>query len=485
MPNINDWLTYNGSEYEINGTTYRNLEAQVKRNQQVSIYAQQLSDNNNTQIEAFREELADYDLLDGYVTPQVYGAIADGTTDCTDAIQQAVDSGKHVLFPAGEYAMAGTVTLFEKNKLVFDAIAATIKYTGSSYAFEIIHCENCLLRFGSIATTTGGCIHFSADGNTINPNFTETIGAAWSQYINIDFLVMACNDSDIVYDTTDPDNPVYLYNLYDCIHGVQANNGTSNYVNEIRINNGRFMRGQAVRLVQKENIANGRFTTWRFTNVAFEGYSGHTVKGFRLDAPSATTKKSSYCFINCRCNENVDYAMDFSSDGYDCEVSKVYWFGPINMYDNYFKFTTKTRGYMVGDLAYGTQVYDSCGCRVYNGYLIPESYSARCPTSSSSDLSGKVPMQCNKYIFVNNAAVTELILPDYYFGRRGAINDFYIKFQHNKTSFNISVMRGGTATLMGTIPSVSANDVVHVVWFSSGMFDDNTGLLQFVKETSL
>lgn len=37
MPhNINDWLSYNGNEYTVNGKTYRNLEEQVRRNQEVS-----------------------------------------------------------------------------------------------------------------------------------------------------------------------------------------------------------------------------------------------------------------------------------------------------------------------------------------------------------------------------------------------------------------------------------------------------------------
>ena len=245
------------------------------------------------------------------------------------------------------------------------------------------------------------------------------------------------------------------------------------------------MRGQAVRLVQKEAITYGRFTTWRFDKVAFEGYSGHTVKGFRVDASSSSTQKSSYSMINCRCNENVDYAMDFTADGYDCQVSKVYWFGPVNMYDTYFRFTSKTTGRMIGDLGYSSSVYDVTGCRVYNGYMIPEHYEARCPTSSNSDLSDKVPMQCNRYIYVNNNAVTELILPDYYFGRKGAINDFYLKFQHNKTSFNISVKRAGTVTLIGTISAVSAGDIVHVRWITDSMYNDNAGLLLFVKETSL
>lgn len=39
----------------------------------------------------------------GYVTPQMYGAKADGVTDDTTAVQNAVNSGKPVYFPKGHY----------------------------------------------------------------------------------------------------------------------------------------------------------------------------------------------------------------------------------------------------------------------------------------------------------------------------------------------------------------------------------------------
>ena len=45
--------------------------------------------------------------VNNWVTPQMYGAVADGTTDDTVAIQAALDSGYNVLFPYGTYATTG------------------------------------------------------------------------------------------------------------------------------------------------------------------------------------------------------------------------------------------------------------------------------------------------------------------------------------------------------------------------------------------
>lgn len=43
------------------------------------------------------------EIENAYVTPQMYGAVADGTTDDAAAIQAAIDSGFPVLIPTGEY----------------------------------------------------------------------------------------------------------------------------------------------------------------------------------------------------------------------------------------------------------------------------------------------------------------------------------------------------------------------------------------------
>ena len=54
-------------------------------------------------------------------TPQQFGAVADGVTDDTAAIQAAIDTGKDVYFPEGTYLVtgAGLVVNTENQKIEF------------------------------------------------------------------------------------------------------------------------------------------------------------------------------------------------------------------------------------------------------------------------------------------------------------------------------------------------------------------------------
>ena len=68
---------------------------------------------------------ADVDVLEkmsSHVTPQMFGAVADGTADDTAAIQAALDTGKDVYMPRGNYLVIGPglVVTKENQKIVFD-----------------------------------------------------------------------------------------------------------------------------------------------------------------------------------------------------------------------------------------------------------------------------------------------------------------------------------------------------------------------------
>ena len=72
------------------------------------------------------------------VTPQMFGAVADGLADDTAAVRAAIDSGSAVYFPKGTYLITDTITINGGVRLYGAGIAvATIKYTGSGYLFHI------------------------------------------------------------------------------------------------------------------------------------------------------------------------------------------------------------------------------------------------------------------------------------------------------------------------------------------------------------
>ena len=73
-----------------------------------------------------------------YATPQMYGAKADGETDDTDAIQEALNNHKSVFFPEGKYLITSPLVVKSETVMFSDnAYDATIKAVGC----DAIHLE--------------------------------------------------------------------------------------------------------------------------------------------------------------------------------------------------------------------------------------------------------------------------------------------------------------------------------------------------------
>lgn len=90
-----------------------------------------------------------------YVTPQTYGARADGVTDDTAAIQAALDASSYVYIPDGVYMVdAVTGLLPHSNQVIELASGAVLKVIGtSSGSYSVIHLqdvENVRIRGGKI-----------------------------------------------------------------------------------------------------------------------------------------------------------------------------------------------------------------------------------------------------------------------------------------------------------------------------------------------
>lgn len=115
-------------------------------------------------------------LYENYVTPQMFGAVADGSTDDTSAIQTAIDSGEPVFFPKGVYLTASTVHISNKNSWSMFAECAEIKYIGTDYAFNLAQNSHIKLHFGNIVADNGGCVYIGA-----------TSYSDWNQYVYLNF----------------------------------------------------------------------------------------------------------------------------------------------------------------------------------------------------------------------------------------------------------------------------------------------------------
>lgn len=179
-----------------------------------------------------------------YVTPQMFGAKANGWTDDTDAIQQAINSGKSVYLSSGTYIISQPLVIDNKHFWNFHGGDATIRYTGDEYAIRMLMVENCNIEIGRIISPNGGGVEFYSDS-----------ADSWSQYVVFAFSWIECKT--------------------DCIHIEVSNGGWSN---ENQIYGGRFTAGEnGVYLHHAdENYTNG----WKFYNCGIEG----VTNGFLFDA---------------------------------------------------------------------------------------------------------------------------------------------------------------------------------------------------------
>lgn len=182
--------------------------------------------------------------LDAYSTPQMYGAKADGITDDTEAIQQAIDSGKAVYLSAGTYFISEPLVIDGKHFWNFHGGDATIRYAGDGYAIRVLMVENCGIEVGRIISPNGGGIEFYSDS-----------AESWSQYVSLSFNWIECKT--------------------DCIHIEVSGEGWSN---ENQVYGGRFASGQnGVNIHHAgENYTNG----WKFYSCGIEG----VTNGFLFDA---------------------------------------------------------------------------------------------------------------------------------------------------------------------------------------------------------
>lgn len=111
-----------------------------------------------------------------FITPQQYGAKADGVTDDTEAIQTAINSGHYILFPSGTYLITSSIRL--RSGITMLGINASIKRDltgGEMYAFLGDYLED--------VNISG--IKFTSDKQDNDMNFLVYIYLQYGKNINI------------------------------------------------------------------------------------------------------------------------------------------------------------------------------------------------------------------------------------------------------------------------------------------------------------
>lgn len=266
---------------------------------------------------------------EGYVTPQMFGAKGNGYADDTEAVQAALDSGKSVFFPHGDYYVTKPIIITNKKFWSMDARGAVISYDGDDFAIKILNACNCCISIGCVYTRTGGGIEFLSDSEN-----------SWNQYVSLYF--------DFIMSKTD------------CIRAETAGEGWSN---ENQVHGGQFASGEnGVHFVRSsgQHGLNG----WKFYNVGIEGVKN----GFLLDAGDGEICNN--VIVNPRYAESFETALITKGTVYDCK-----WIAPTPMMPEFIKASKETTRFVI-DAPIGTywHMHDTAyvrGC-IMDGVLMGE-----------------------------------------------------------------------------------------------------------------
>ena len=270
--------------------------------------------------------------MDHYVTPQDYGAKGNGWTDDTEAVQKAIDSGKSVFFPYGEYLITEPLVITNKKFWSMNAQDAIITYTGAGYAVRILNARNCRFHIGMVYATKGGGIEFYSDSKT-----------SWNQYNALTFNAIAAKT--------------------DCIHIETSGEGWSN---ENQVYGGQFASGEngANIVSRSKHTVNG----WKFYNCGIEGVKN----GFLFDATEEEEGAIlNNAIVNSRYGEAFETVLITKGIVADCM-----WIAPSRILPEFIKASEKTTRFEViapiGEwwrMSYGRAWHRGC---IINGKLMAE-----------------------------------------------------------------------------------------------------------------
>lgn len=235
--------------------------------------------SNVTEINSNIQELNEYNQehdID-YVTPQMFGAVADGVTDDSAAINAAIATEKPVIFPAGEYAIASSINLHHCFHRTYDMSNAIIKYSGTDYAIDVSYVDWCNIYIDRIEAPNGSCIKIHSDA-----------GNNHVQYDNFYIRMLVPGASGT------------------CIF---INPSAAGWCNELRFYNTQCAAGlYGVRI--RNDSPNYGCNQHTFINISPEG----TNTLFKLEAASHPIGE--ILVVGCRAHENHQYLYDSSGNVY-------------------------------------------------------------------------------------------------------------------------------------------------------------------------
>lgn len=149
-------------------------------------------------------------IIKDYVTPEMFGAVGDGTADDTEYIQNAVNYAiekKKEIHLEKVYKTTAPIKI-EAASIFLKGEHSSIKYDGFESAILLKHVTDSDIVFGVITADNGNCIEMQSTSN-----------ADYCQYINISAISLKCKEKCLFF------------------------NRTGGWINEIRISKAMLARG--------------------------------------------------------------------------------------------------------------------------------------------------------------------------------------------------------------------------------------------------
>ena len=180
-------------------------------------------------------------VLTSEVTPEMFGAYGDGTTDDVTYIQKAIDSGRTVKLLHKTYLTSATLNI-EGDYIEFNGTEGTIKYTGALNAILLKKIDHAKINLGKIEADNGNCIRgYSVNGTTSPKDYIV--------YLDLHFEQLKAK--------------------YKCISFETSGTG---FINEVRLYGGNFAGGEyGVHFVSDPNHNFTGSNAFYCNDLCFEG----------------------------------------------------------------------------------------------------------------------------------------------------------------------------------------------------------------------
>lgn len=234
----------------------------------------------------------------GYVLPAWYGALCDGSTDDTTAMQAAITgaAGRKLFIPAGTCVITAHLNMVSNIHIAgVDRDRSIIKQTAADYTFRFTDVDNTIIEdlylLGNRAYTTWTASTFgplvmlnsathsnwtfrrlkATNWNASYWNYFSQVGGIGSN-LTLDDILITTTTSDIPTDPTVTNNTNYAFAVFSGAGGIRWENVTANNIQVDGV-------GLCFGFVNFSNTYKYRYTNGRYLNMGGVNTAGHCTNG--------------------------------------------------------------------------------------------------------------------------------------------------------------------------------------------------------------